>query len=70
MGKLTRDHLGDSLGIWQGGFFSYSENQLEAIKEALVKFQQIDDTRANVGVSLSFSSGQVSSILATSLGNC
>ena len=70
MGKLTRDNLGDSLGIWQGGFFSYSENQLEAIKEALVKFQQNDDTKAQVGVVFSFSSGQVSPVLATSLGDC
>ncbi|KAH9990413.1 hypothetical protein BJV77DRAFT_1151034 [Russula vinacea] len=43
--------------IW-GGIRLYSNNQLDEIKEALFKFQQKNDTKAEVGVSLSYSSGQ------------
>jgi len=45
--------------VW-GGFYLYAENQLDAIKEALFKFQQENDTKAEVGVSMSYSSGQFS----------
>ncbi|KAF8486358.1 FAD-binding domain-containing protein [Russula ochroleuca] len=45
--------------IW-GGFLFYAENQLDAVKNALVEFQQKNDTKASVGVSLSYSSGQLS----------
>ena len=63
MGKPIRNHTEDLLEIWQGGFFSYAENQLDAIKEALVKFQQTNDPKAEVLVSFTFSSGQVRSIV-------
>lgn len=63
MGKLTRDLIGNLLEIWKGGYFSYAENQLDAIKEALVKFQQKNDTKAEVIVIFTFSSGQVSFVL-------
>ena len=43
----------------------YAENQLDAIKEALFKFQQENDTKAEVGVSMSYSSGQVSTVATT-----
>lgn len=55
--------IGDLLEIWKAGFFSYAENQLDAIKEALVKFQQKNDTKAQVVVLLNYSSGQVSSVV-------
>jgi hypothetical protein len=44
--------------VW-GGIRFYSDNQLDAIKEALFKYQQKNDTRAKVDVSLSYSSGQL-----------
>ncbi|KAF8486355.1 FAD dependent oxidoreductase [Russula ochroleuca] len=46
-------------GIW-GGFRLHAENQLDAIKDALVKFQQKNDTKAAIDVVLSYSSGQLS----------
>ncbi|KAH9990425.1 FAD dependent oxidoreductase [Russula vinacea] len=46
-------------GIW-GGFRLYAEDQLDAIKEALVEFQQKNDTKAAIDVVLSYSSGQLS----------
>jgi hypothetical protein len=58
------DHIGDLLEIWQAGFFSYSEDQLDAIKDALVKFQQKNDTKASVYMFLTYSSGQVSPVKA------
>ncbi|KAF8486364.1 FAD dependent oxidoreductase [Russula ochroleuca] len=44
--------------VW-GGIHFYSENQLDAIKEAFIKYQQKNDTKAEVAVSLSYSSGQI-----------
>ncbi|KAF8486344.1 FAD-binding domain-containing protein [Russula ochroleuca] len=44
--------------VW-GGARLYAENQLDAIKEALFKFQQQNDTKANVGLSLTYTSGQL-----------
>ncbi|KAH9990398.1 FAD-binding domain-containing protein [Russula vinacea] len=41
-----------------GGFCIYTENQLDAIKTALVNFQQENDTKAEVLVGLTYSSGQ------------
>jgi hypothetical protein len=69
MGKLTRmirrSHR--KLKIWQGGLFIYAENQLDAIKEALFKFQQVNDTKAAIEVSLAYTSGQVRTVMTTSL---
>ena len=47
--------------MWQAGFVYYTENQLNAIKEALVNFQQKNDTRAAVLMSLTYSLDQVCS---------
>ena len=61
------NHIGDSLEIRKGGILSYAESQLDAIKEALINFQQKNDTtKASIGVILTFSSGQVSSAMTTS----
>ncbi|KAH9990399.1 hypothetical protein BJV77DRAFT_1124207 [Russula vinacea] len=43
-----------------GGFLIYAENQLDAIKTALVNFQQENDTKAEVLVGLTYSSGRFS----------
>ena len=45
--------------IWKGGVIFYSEDQLDAIKEALVKFQQESDTKAALLLFMTYSSGQV-----------
>ncbi|KAI0291688.1 hypothetical protein BC826DRAFT_1105825 [Russula brevipes] len=45
--------------IW-GGLLVYAENQLDAIKEALIKFQQKKDTKADLIVTFFYSSGQLS----------
>ena len=45
---------------WQGGFLFYSEDQLDAIKMALLNFQEKNDTKAAVLVFMSYSSGPVS----------
>jgi hypothetical protein len=72
MGKLTkmtyRSHW-RLTRIWKGGFLTYAENQLDAIKEMLVNFQQRTDTKAEVIVLLPYSSGQVSTVTTTSLLN-
>jgi hypothetical protein len=47
------------LEILQGGSCLYAESQLDAIKEALFKFQQKSDTKAAVMVSMTYISGQV-----------
>jgi hypothetical protein len=57
--KRSTDHTGDLFENWQGGIYIYAENQLDEIKEALVKFQQKNDTKAACTVSLVYSSGQV-----------
>jgi hypothetical protein len=64
MGKLARMiYRSDwnSSETWQAGFVYYTENQLDAIKEALVNFQQKNDTRAAVLMSLTYSLDQVCS---------
>ena len=61
------DHTGDLLEIWQGGFFLYAENQLDAIKEVVIKFQQQNDTKAEMAVFFTYTSGQVSSVMKKSL---
>ena len=53
------DYIGDLITIWQGGFLTYAENQLDAIKTAVVNLQQKNDTKAEVFVALIYSSGQV-----------
>ena len=53
------DRIGHLSETSQGGILSYAENQLDKIKEALVKFQQKNDTKAACTVSLISSSGQV-----------
>jgi hypothetical protein len=68
MGTLTStDQIGDLVEILQGGFRLYAEDQLDAIKEALVEFQQKNDTKAAIDVVLSYSSGQVCSVMTASL---
>ncbi|KAH9990394.1 FAD-binding domain-containing protein [Russula vinacea] len=44
--------------VW-GGFLTYAGNQLDAIKAAVVNFQQ-NDTKAEILVLLTYSSGQIS----------
>ena len=46
----------------QGGFLFYAEDQLDAIKEALLNFQQKSDTKAALEVSLTYYSGQVCAV--------
>ena len=53
------DQIGDLFETWQGGILTYAKNQLDEIKEALVKFQQKNDTKAACTVALVYSSGQV-----------
>jgi len=43
----------------QGGSRLYAESELDAIKEALFKFQQKSDTKAAVMVSPTYVPGQV-----------
>jgi hypothetical protein len=47
------------LEILQGGSRLYAKSQLDAIKEALFKFQQKSDTKASVMISTIYTSGQV-----------
>ncbi|KAF8492574.1 FAD-binding domain-containing protein [Russula emetica] len=58
------DHIGDLFETWQGGILTYAENQLDEIKEALVEFQQKNDTKAACVVSLIYSSGQLSVVIS------
>jgi hypothetical protein len=48
------------LEILQGGIRIYAENQLDAINDALVTFQQKSDTKAALLPTMSYTSGQVS----------
>ncbi|KAF8492578.1 hypothetical protein F5888DRAFT_1857925, partial [Russula emetica] len=50
--------------VW-GGLRSYNESQLDAIKKALFKYDQNNDTKAASGVSLTYSSDPVCSLLVT-----
>jgi hypothetical protein len=69
MGMCARftDHIGDLFETWQGGILTYAENQLDEIKEAIVKFQEKNDTKAACTVSLVYSSGQVCHAMETLL---
>jgi hypothetical protein len=64
---IYRLHWRDLLETWKGGFYYYAENQLDAIKEALFNYQQKSDPKAAVGVSLTYSSGQVRFVMTASL---
>ena len=55
--------MGNFIEIWQGGVLYYADDQLDAIREALVKFQQKNDTKAEVMVTLPYSSSQVCFVL-------
>ena len=60
-------YIGYLLETWQGGTLFYHEEQLDAIKAAFFKFQRMKDTKAALRPSLLYSSGQVCSVVATSL---
>ena len=64
--KRCTNHVGYLLEVWQGGFLFYSEDQLDAIKMALLNFQEKNDTKAAVLVYMAYSSGPVSSIMTIS----
>ena len=51
--------MDNRLEILQGGFRVYTETQLDAIKDALVKFQQKSDTKAAIVIPVTYTSGQV-----------
>ena len=51
------------LGIRQAGFVYYAGIQLGAIKEALVNFQQNNDTKASVMVLMTYSLDPVCSVM-------
>jgi hypothetical protein len=55
------DHIEDLLELRKGGVLFYPEDQQDAVKEALFNFGQNEDPKAVVDVSLTYSSGQVSS---------
>jgi hypothetical protein len=55
--------IGELIAIWKGGVLYYADEQLDAVKEALVKFQQKNDTRAAINVILSYSSTEVCSFM-------
>ena len=55
--------IGELITIWKGGVLHYADEQLNAVKEALVKFQQKNDTKAAINVLLSYSSTQVCSFM-------
>jgi hypothetical protein len=56
------NQIGNLLETWQAGFIYYSENELDAIKEVLVNFQQKNDDKAVLIVSLAYSLDQVRSV--------
>jgi hypothetical protein len=45
--------------IYQGGYLFYPSTQLDAVKDAIIKFQDNNDTKASIVLSLSYSSGTV-----------
>ena len=51
------------MAIWQGGFLTYAGSQLDAIKKAVVNFQQKNDSKAEILVGLTYSSGQVCTVM-------
>ena len=56
--------MDNPLEILQGGIRLYAESQLDAIKEALVTFQQKSDTKAAVMNTMTYTSNQVCQRLA------
>jgi hypothetical protein len=66
VGRQERLHIGDLLEIWQGAVLFYAEDQLDAIREALVSLEQKNDPKAATEVSLAYSSGQVCSVMTSS----
>jgi hypothetical protein len=60
------DQIRGLLETSQGGTRIYHESQHEAVKEALVKFQQKRDTKAVSSVIPSYISGQVCFVMTTS----
>jgi hypothetical protein len=56
-------HTGDLLEIWQGGTLLYAEDKLDAIKEALFKFQQKNDTKALPAVAMTYAAGKVCAVI-------
>jgi hypothetical protein len=51
--------MDNPLEILQGGIRLYAESQLDAVKEALFRFQQKSDTKAAIMLPLTYTSGQV-----------
>ena len=51
----------------KGGSRVYAEDQLDSMKNALVKFQQKDDPKAAFVLVLTYSSGQVCTVMMASL---
>ena len=51
----------------QGGVLIYTEDKLDQIKGSLVKFQEKPDTKAAMGLNFAYASGEVWSIMPTSL---
>ena len=65
MGKLYNHFLIilDLLEIWQGGLRFYNESQLDTIRRAFLKYDQNNDTKAASDVYLTYSFGQVCSVM-------
>jgi hypothetical protein len=61
------DQITNLLEIWQAGILLYAEDQLDAIKEALVHFQQENDTKTSVIVFMTYTLDQVCSVITASL---
>jgi hypothetical protein len=51
------------LETWQAGILIYTEDKLDTIKEALVNFQQNNDTKASVMVLMTYSLDPVCSVM-------
>ena len=69
MGKLAilvYNHIGYLPQVRQGGVLFYSEDQLDAIKVALLEFQENKDTKAAILVFMAYSKGPVSSLMTIS----
>jgi hypothetical protein len=72
MGKLSLIKIPITSGayseIWQGGVRFYNESQLDAIKTALFKYEQQNDTKAaSAGITPTYSSGSVCSVMVALL---
>jgi hypothetical protein len=64
--KNDLHHTGDLLETRQGGTLLYSENSLDAIKAALVKFLQQNDTKASPAIAITYAAGKVRAVIGTS----